>query len=288
MSEPSSTAQELGEQPVFLDLGRRLVAEVLVDPIRHDPADGVVPPPRFGADVAQPRVGDVPVVDHVVVVEDHDRRHHRQQPAFELRRSTPRCRASSTPRTSPRSRSGGRSRPTGTARSDPRCAATSRRRRSGRRRAAAGSASRSGSSSTIRRACAHSVSTPRPSLFERAVRACTAVRAARRPGTSPRAPRRGRSGATVRITLGGSSLPDLRPHPLDRRSRRRTRWSIRAPAPRSRRARSGGREHRTSERRARARVTVHAAVVSTQTVAVVSPTYRRSGPSNNRLSTGAG
>ncbi len=38
------------------------------------------------ADVLDPRLGDVPVVDHVVVVEDHRRGHDRQQPALDLRR----------------------------------------------------------------------------------------------------------------------------------------------------------------------------------------------------------
>ena len=57
---------------------------MLVDPVRHQPADDVLAPPRLGADVVDPRARDVPVVDHVVVVEDHGRRHDGQQPPLDV------------------------------------------------------------------------------------------------------------------------------------------------------------------------------------------------------------
>ena len=72
---------ELGEQRLLGQLGRAQVADVLVDPVRHERAGDALVPPGRGADVAHPGLGDVPVVVHVVVVEDHRARHGRQQPA---------------------------------------------------------------------------------------------------------------------------------------------------------------------------------------------------------------
>ncbi len=56
---------------------------MLVDPVRHQATDDVFLPPRLASDVLDPRLGDVPVVDHVVIVEDHRRSHHRQQPTLD-------------------------------------------------------------------------------------------------------------------------------------------------------------------------------------------------------------
>ena len=63
------------------ELGRRQIAEVLVDPVRHERARDPRVPPRLFAHLLHPLPGDVPVVIHVVVVEDHRRRHRREQPA---------------------------------------------------------------------------------------------------------------------------------------------------------------------------------------------------------------
>ncbi len=57
------------------------VAEVLVDPVRHQAAQDPFAPPRGRADVLEPGVAGVPVVDDVVVVEDHAAGHGGQQPA---------------------------------------------------------------------------------------------------------------------------------------------------------------------------------------------------------------
>ena len=68
-------------QLLLVELGRRQVPEVLVDPVRHERARDAAVPPRLAAGVLDPLPGDVPVVDHVVVVEHHHARHRRQQPA---------------------------------------------------------------------------------------------------------------------------------------------------------------------------------------------------------------
>ena len=60
--------------------GRREVAEVLVDPVRREPADDAVLPPGRGLHLLSPLVRGVPVVADVVVVEDHRARQGRQQP----------------------------------------------------------------------------------------------------------------------------------------------------------------------------------------------------------------
>ena len=62
-------------------LRRGEVADVLVEPVRHERAGDALVPPRRRAHVAHPGLGDVPVVVHVVVVEDHRARDGRQQPA---------------------------------------------------------------------------------------------------------------------------------------------------------------------------------------------------------------
>jgi hypothetical protein len=60
-------------------LGRE-VAEVLVDPVGGERALDVLVPPLVLSHLGQPGLGDVPVVVHVVVVEDHRGRDHRQKP----------------------------------------------------------------------------------------------------------------------------------------------------------------------------------------------------------------
>ena len=65
-------------------LGRREVAQVLVHPVRPEPGDDPLLPPRGRADLAPPGPRGVPVVADVVVVEDHRRRHGRQHPADHL------------------------------------------------------------------------------------------------------------------------------------------------------------------------------------------------------------
>ena len=54
---------------------------MLVEPVAHEAADDPLVPPALGAHVVDPRLRRVPVVVDVVVVEDHRRRHRREQPA---------------------------------------------------------------------------------------------------------------------------------------------------------------------------------------------------------------
>ena len=63
------------------ELARREVAGELVDPVGHHPADHALAPPGLARHVVAPRLGDVPVVVHVVVVDHHRRRHRGEQPA---------------------------------------------------------------------------------------------------------------------------------------------------------------------------------------------------------------
>src|SRR5215207_9216083 len=63
------------EEIVLFELLRGEVAEVLVDPVRHERPDDALLPPRVGAHLAYPGLRGVPVVVDVVVVEDHRRRH---------------------------------------------------------------------------------------------------------------------------------------------------------------------------------------------------------------------
>jgi len=66
---------------VFVEGRRREVAEVLVDPVAHDPGDGAPMPPGLLPHLLQPGARDVPVVAHVVVVPLHRDRDGRKQPA---------------------------------------------------------------------------------------------------------------------------------------------------------------------------------------------------------------
>ena len=63
--------------------GRGQVAQVLVDPVGRQPAGDPLLPPRGLLHPAPPDGRGVPVVVHVVVVEDHRRRHGRVQPAHQ-------------------------------------------------------------------------------------------------------------------------------------------------------------------------------------------------------------
>ena len=66
---------------LLLQLGRRQVSEVLIEPVGHERAGDPRVPPRLGAGVLEPPPRDVPVVDDVVVVEDHEAGDGREQPA---------------------------------------------------------------------------------------------------------------------------------------------------------------------------------------------------------------
>jgi hypothetical protein len=68
------------ERVIPVRVGRE-VPEVLVDPVRRQRALDVLVPPVVRAHLLEPRLGDVPVVVDVVVVEDHRCRHRRHQPA---------------------------------------------------------------------------------------------------------------------------------------------------------------------------------------------------------------
>jgi hypothetical protein len=66
---------------VGLDLVGGEVAEVLVDPVGGEAAGDPLEPPRLGGHVRAPRGRGVPVVDQLVVVEDHHARDGGEQPA---------------------------------------------------------------------------------------------------------------------------------------------------------------------------------------------------------------
>ncbi len=74
-------ALHLREHLLLGELGWRQVAEMLVQPVRHERARDPFVPPGKRAHLVDPRLRDVPVVAHLVVVEDHRRRHGREQPA---------------------------------------------------------------------------------------------------------------------------------------------------------------------------------------------------------------
>ena len=191
--------------------------------------------------VLDPRQRRVPVVDHVVVVEDHRARHDREHPALDLRR--PRLVVQPgvllevgdvvEPRDSGRRRRGGHA----AARPSPGSAARSRRRTPGRRRTAAGAATRRAAG----RACAARGRTARrrrgPARRGR-TRATTAARAGRRRGTSrtgSAAARRRACGSRSAGTATSAAASTAR-----RRGAPRTGSSSRARGPRRSRARSGG------------------------------------------------
>ena len=66
---------------VFVQHLRREVADVLVDPVAHQPRGRPPVPPGLLPHLLEPGGGDVPVVAHVVVVPDHRGRDRREQPA---------------------------------------------------------------------------------------------------------------------------------------------------------------------------------------------------------------
>ena len=66
---------------VLGELSRREVAEVLVDPVGHQPADHPVRVPVGLALLVQPGLRRLPLVVDLVVVEDHRARQRREQPA---------------------------------------------------------------------------------------------------------------------------------------------------------------------------------------------------------------
>jgi hypothetical protein len=63
------------------ELARRKVSEVLVDPVGGKGARDPRLPPVRGPHLLDPRLGDVPVVVDVVVVEEHRARDGREEPA---------------------------------------------------------------------------------------------------------------------------------------------------------------------------------------------------------------
>jgi hypothetical protein len=62
-------------------LVRREVAQVLVDPVGSEPGANPLGPPRLLGDLFAPGGRGVPVVPHIVVIEDHRGGHRGQQPA---------------------------------------------------------------------------------------------------------------------------------------------------------------------------------------------------------------
>jgi hypothetical protein len=80
---PVRLGPHLGEQVVVLALLERRIPEVLVEPVRHQAALDAAWPPGLALDALPPRQRGVPVVDDVVVVEDHERRHAGEKPAHQ-------------------------------------------------------------------------------------------------------------------------------------------------------------------------------------------------------------
>ncbi len=72
---------DLREDRIGDDLVGGEVAQVLVDPVRGEPAADPLRPPRLLAHLRAPRRRGVPVVDDLVIVEDHHARHGGEQPA---------------------------------------------------------------------------------------------------------------------------------------------------------------------------------------------------------------
>ena len=73
--------EHLLPQLVLGEFGRGQVAQVLIDPVAHVGGPDPLRPPRLGLVVAAPGGRGVPVVVHVVVVEDHRGGDDGQQPA---------------------------------------------------------------------------------------------------------------------------------------------------------------------------------------------------------------
>ena len=71
----------LGEERVLGDLVRGEIAQVLIDPVGGEPAADPLGPPVPPAHLRPPAGRDVPVVDYLVVVEDHHTGHGGEQPA---------------------------------------------------------------------------------------------------------------------------------------------------------------------------------------------------------------
>src|SRR5215217_1834659 len=70
------------EELVLIELVWGEVAEVLVDPVRHESPDDSLLPPGLRPHLPHPRLRGVPVVVDVVVVEDHGRRNCREEPPY--------------------------------------------------------------------------------------------------------------------------------------------------------------------------------------------------------------
>src|SRR5829696_925901 len=71
---------DLLKKTILGKLGRREVAEVLVDPVGDVSTGDLLVPPRIGSYLLNPRLGDVPVVRYLGIVEDHSRGYGRKQP----------------------------------------------------------------------------------------------------------------------------------------------------------------------------------------------------------------
>ena len=252
---------------------RRQVAQVLVDPVGHVGADDPLVPPGLAADRVHPGLRRVPVVDHVVVVEDHRAGHGGDQPADG--RVAPRVPVQPrvllevgdlVGRAAVRSCRG--------ARVDElaRTRARSRPRRPGRRARAGGRASGRGPGG----ACAGPWRTGRRPRGRACCRPCaarTAARAERPRGTiRRRCAGRGRRPSGCGWRKGERSPRRCRARPCGRRARpRRGRWS-RARGPRCRPARSGGRTTAKVRARRPRTSTSQGWSVSTHTVASCWPT----------------
>ena len=98
-SGPASSAPFTRSQQLVLgERCRRQVADVLVDPVRGERALDPLLPPRLGAHLLEPCDRRVPVVVHVVVVEDHRDADRREQPADHVGSPTTPSRGACTPR----------------------------------------------------------------------------------------------------------------------------------------------------------------------------------------------
>ena len=74
-------AVDLVEESLVVLLLAGDVAEVLVQPVGHQAAPNASRPPRNPTDLVPPCRRGVPVVDHVVIIEDHGHRHAGEEPA---------------------------------------------------------------------------------------------------------------------------------------------------------------------------------------------------------------